>query len=157
MAQTIEALVDGGKANAGPLAPTLGPAGVNVGEVVAAINEKTKDFIGMQVPIKVILDDKKNFTITVGTPPASALIKDKLGIKSGSGNAKTTFVADMPIDMAKTIARMKWDDLQGKDLKMKTNEIVGTCTSMGVTIDGVNPREASVLIKSGAWDAKFQE
>ena len=100
MGQTIEALVDGGKANAGPLAPTLGPAGVNVGEVVAAINEKTKEFVGMQVPVKIELDDKKNFTISVGTPPASALIKDKLGLKSGSSNARTDFVADMPLDLS---------------------------------------------------------
>ena len=70
MGETIEVLVDGGKANAGPLAPALGPAGVNVGEVVAAINEKTKEFVGMQVPVKVELDDKKNYTISVGTPPA---------------------------------------------------------------------------------------
>lgn len=157
MAQTIEALVDGGKANAGPLAPTLGPAGINVGEVVAAINEKTKEFVGMQVPVKIVVDDKKNFTISVGTPPAQALIKDKIGLKSGSGNAKTTFVGDITIDQVKSVARMKWDDLQGADLKNKSAEVVGTCTSMGVTVDGENPREASKLIKSGAWDSKFQE
>lgn len=157
MGETIEVLVDGGKANAGPLAPALGPAGVNVGEVVAAINEKTKEFVGMQVPVKVVLDDKKNYTISVGTPPAQALIKDKIGLKSGSGNAKTTFVGDISIEQIQSVARMKWDDLQGADLKNKSNEIVGTCTSMGVTVDGVNPREASKLIKSGAWDSKFQE
>lgn len=156
MGQTIEVLVDGGKANAGPLAPTLGPAGVNVGEVVAAINEKTKAFVGMQVPVKIELDDKKRFTLSVGTPPASSLIKDKAGIKSGSGNAKTTMVADISIDTVKQIAEMKWDDLLGADMRNKCNEIVGTCVSMGVTVDGVDPREASKLIRSGAWDSKFQ-
>ncbi len=155
MGQTIEVMVAGGKANAGPLAPTLGPAGVNVGEVVAAINEKTKDFNGMQVPIKVILDDKKNFTISVGTPPATALIKDKAGVKSGSGNAKTTFVADLSMDDAQAIARMKIDDLLGADLKAKTMEIVGTCVSMGITVEGLNPREMCQKIAAGDFDDRF--
>lgn len=155
MGQTIEVMVQGGKANAGPLAPTLGPAGVNVGEVVAAINEKTKDFNGMQVPVTVELDDKKNFTITVGTPPATALIKDKANIKSGSGNAKTTFVADLSFDDAMAIARMKVDDLLGADLKRKTREVVGTCVSMGVTVDGQNPRDVSKRIAAGDFDARF--
>ncbi len=155
MGQTVEAVVDGGAANAGPLAPTLGPAGVNMGEVIAAINDKTKAYKGMKVPVKIEVDDKKNFTIKVGTPPASQLVKTKAGITSGSGNAKTTFVADLTIDLVKEIAEMKWDDLQGAEMKNKCNEIVGTCVSMGVTIDGVNPREASKAIIAGEWDHKF--
>lgn len=157
MAETIDVMVDGGKANAGPLGPALGPTGINIGDVVAKINEKTAEFNGMQVPVKIEIDDKKNFNISVGTPPAQALIKEKCGITSGSGNARTTFVADITIDQVKSVARMKWDDLQGASLKTKSNEIVGTCTSMGVTVDGVNPREASKLIRAGEWDAKFQE
>jgi large subunit ribosomal protein L11 len=155
MGQTIEVLVDGGKANAGPLAPTLGPAGVNVGAVVAAINEKTKGYIGMQVPVKIELDDKKNFTISIGTPPASALIKKKAGVPSGSGNARTTMVANLSLDQVKEIAEMKWDDLHGIDMKAKAKEVVGTCVSMGITVEGLDPREASKTIASGAWDSRF--
>ncbi len=157
MGQTIEAIVDGGKASAGPpLGPALGPAGVNIGQVIAAINEKTADFNGMKVPIKVIIDDKKNFEIKVGTPPASALIKEQAGIKSGSGSAADTFVADLSWDQIKKIARMKGDDLQGASLKTKANEIVGTCTSMGVTIEGGNPREVSKKLIAGEYDAVFE-
>ncbi len=156
MGQTIEAVVDGGKASAGPpLGPALGPAGVNIGDVIAKINEKTAAFNGMKVPVKVVIDDKKNFEIKVGTPPASALIKQEAGIASGSGNAKTTFVADITIDQVKKIAAMKNDDLLGADEKMKCNEIVGTCVSMGVTVDGTNPRDASKAIIAGEWDHKF--
>lgn len=155
MGQSIEVMVQGGKANAGPLAPTLGPAGVNVGEVVAAINEKTKDFNGMQVPVTVELDDKKNFTIKVGTPPASALIKQRANIQSGSGNARTTMVADISLEDAMAVARMKVDDLLGADLKRKTMEVVGTCVSMGVTVEGLDPREMSKKIASGALDGRF--
>ena len=75
--ETVDALITGGKATAAPpLGPALGPKGVNIGKVVADINTKTKDFAGMQVPVKVIIDtDTKEFEIKIGTPPASGLIK----------------------------------------------------------------------------------
>lgn len=156
MGETIDVMVDGGKANAGPLGPALGPTGINIGEVVQAINEKTKEFNGMQVPVKIEIGDKKDFKISVGTPPASALIKDKLGIKSGSGNAKTDFVADLSAEHAISIAKMKWDDLLGADLKAKAKEIVGTCVSMGVTFEGDDPRDAMKKFDKGAYDKHFQ-
>ena len=59
MVDTVEAMVEGGKATAGPpLGPALGPKGVNIGQVVAKINEKTKAFTGMKVPVKVIINDE---------------------------------------------------------------------------------------------------
>ncbi len=74
--QIVEALVEGGKASAAPpLGSSLGPLKVNIGLVVSQINDKTKDFKGMKVPVKVIVDlDSKEFTIEIGTPPASQLI-----------------------------------------------------------------------------------
>ena len=88
MGETIEALVDAGKASAGPpLGPSLGPTGVNVKDVVDEINSKTKEMAGMQVPVKIKIDDNKGFTIDIGTPPASSLIKQVLGIEKGSGEA----------------------------------------------------------------------
>lgn len=157
MGQTIEAVVDGGKASAGPpLGPALGPAGVNIGEVIKAINEKTAEFNGMKVPVKVKVADNKSFTITVGTPPASALILDKLGTKSGSGMAKAEFVGDIKFDQLMSIAKMKWDDLAGASMKTKVNEVVGTCVSMGVKVEGVDPREMSKQIRNGDHDAAFE-
>ncbi len=88
MPEKIEALVDGGKASAGPpLGPALGPLGVNIGQIVSEINKKTKDFAGMKVPVVIIVDPKtKDFTITVGTPPASSLIKQELGVDTAPGD-----------------------------------------------------------------------
>lgn len=157
MAETISVMVDGGKANAGPLGPALGPTGINIGEVVQAINEKTKEFGGMQVPVEITIGEKKSFTIKVGTPPASALIKDKLGLKSGSGNAKTTFVGDLSAEQAISVARMKWDDLLGGNLKAKVKEVVGTCVSMGVTFEGTDPRQAMAKFDAGDYDQHFTE
>jgi len=157
MAETIKALVEGGKASAGPpLGPALGPLGVNIMQVINTINEKTKSFEGMKVPVKVIVDPKtKDFNIEVGTPPASALILKELGIEKGSGAPSTHKVADLSVDQAVKIAKMKYDNLIGKDLKHKTKEIIGTCVSMGVTVEGKKPQEIQKAIDSGEYNPKF--
>lgn len=73
MGEVVEVLVPGGKATAGPpLGPALGPLGINVKAVVDEINAKTSEFNGMQVPVTVEVDDKKNFTVSVGVPPTTA-------------------------------------------------------------------------------------
>jgi len=157
--QTVEALVDGGKASASPpLGPALGPLGVNIGAVVAEINKKTASFNGMQVPVKVIVDDKtKEFTITIGTPPASSLIKKEAGLKKGSSNPLADKVADLKIEQIIKIAKMKEDNLLGKNLKNKIKEIMGTCQSMGVKVEGVDIVEALEQVNSGKFDKEIKE
>lgn len=156
MVSTVEALVDGGKATAGPpLGPALGPTGVNTGEVLAKINEKTKAFSGMKVPVKVIINDDKTFDVKVGTPPMSALIKSELGLASGSSNARTTKVANMTLDQAKKIADMKEDSLLGATQKARVLEVAGNCVSVGVTIDGKDPKVFQKDVKAGVYDDQF--
>ena len=156
MADIVEALVDGGKASAGPpLGPALGPKGVNIGEVIAAINEKTKAFAGMKVPVQVIIDYKKKFEIKVGTPPTSALIKKELGLESGSSNARTDKVGNLTVEQAKKVAEMKTDSLLGADLKAKVLEITGTAVSVGVTIDGKDAKAFQKDLKAGVYDDQF--
>ena len=122
MAETIKALVEGGKASAAPpLGPALGPLGVNITQVINKINDKTKQFDGMKVPVKVIVDPKtKNFDIEVGTPPASSLIIRELGAEKGSGSAGTHKIGDLTVDQAIKVAKMKNENLLGKKLKQKT-------------------------------------
>ncbi|MDR0309799.1 MAG: 50S ribosomal protein L11 [Candidatus Methanoplasma sp.] len=153
MATTVEALVDGGKATAGPpLGPALGPTGVNTAQVLAKINEKTKAFAGMKVPVTVVVNDDKTFDVKVGTPPMSALIKSELGLASGSSNARTTKVADMSIDQIKKIANMKADDLLGATLKARVLEVAGNCVSVGVSIDGKDAKVFQKDVKAGVYD-----
>lgn len=156
--QTVETMVEGGKATAAPpLGPALGPTGVNIGQVVAEINKKTADMKGMQVPVKVTIDtDSKEFSIEIGTPPASALIKKEAGIDKGASNPLTDRVADLLIEQIIKIAKMKEDALLGKDLKMKIREIVGTCQSMGVMVEGKSAQEALKEIESGKFDAEIK-
>lgn len=153
MTSVVEALVPGGKANPGPpLGPALGPLGINIKDVIEKINEKTKDYNGMQVPVKVIVDDKKNFEIEVGTPPTSALILKEIGVEKGSGEAGTIVVGDMTIGQVAKVARMKKDDILSYSLKAAVKEIIGSCVPMGVTVEGLDPRECQKAIDEGRFD-----
>ncbi len=153
--ESVDALIMGGKASAAPpLGPALGPKGVNIGKVVAEINKKTADFAGMQVPVKVIIDtDTKDFEIEIGTPPASALIKQEAGLKKASGNPKEELVGNISFEQAIKITRMKMDSLTGKTLKQKVKEILGTCRSMGVTIDNKRSEEVIAAVNAGEYDS----
>ena len=157
MAQTIETVVDGGKANAGPLGPVLGPAGVNIGKVVVEINTKTKDYSGMKVPVKIIIDDKKNFTVEVGTPPVSQLVLNKAKIEKGSGTPNKSQVGNLTIKQAIEITKMKGNTMLGGSLKARVKEVVGTCVSMGVTVEGRSAKEVSKAIASGEFDSQLKE
>lgn len=156
MVDIVEALVDGGKASAGPpLGPALGPKGVNIGQVIERINERTRAFDGMKVPVKIMINDDKSFEIKVGTPPVSALIKSELNIKSGAGNPKAEKVGDLSLDQIKKIADMKQDDLLGADVKARVLEIAGNCVTMGVHVDGKAAKAFQKDVKDGLYDDKF--
>jgi large subunit ribosomal protein L11 len=153
MSEKLEVLVDGGKATPGPpLGPVLGPLGVNVVQVVAAINEKTKAFMGMKVPVKLVIEKDRTFTVEVGTPPTTALIMKELGLEKGSGKPKTEKVGDLTLAQAKKIATMKAEAVLGKDMKKAVKEIVGSCVSMGVTVEGKDPRDIQKEIDAGKHD-----
>ena len=139
--QVIEVLVPGGKATPGPpLGPALGPLGIPVNQVIAKINEATKQFEGMQVPVKVIVDpETKQFEIEVGSPPVSALIKKELGIEKGSGDGSS--VGNLTLEQVIKIAKMKREHSLARSLKGVVKEVVGTCVSMGVTIEGKPAKE----------------
>ncbi|MDD1746340.1 MAG: 50S ribosomal protein L11 [Methanomassiliicoccales archaeon] len=158
MADTIEVLVEGGKATPGPpLGPALGPMGVNVVQVVAKINEKTKSFEGMKVPVKVIIDPKtKSFDVKVGTPPTSQLLFKEMGAEKGSGAPNKDKAGNITIEQAIKVANMKGDSLMGKDLKMRVLEVVGVCVSSGINVEGKDAKAMQKEIKEGKWDAKLK-
>ena len=154
----VKALVEGGKASAGPpLGPTLAPLKVNIGQVIAAINEKTKEFAGISVPVSVEINpETKQFTISVGTPPVSQLIKKELKLEKLAKTAwKEPAVGDLKIESAVKIAKLKLDSLGTKDLKKATKEVVATCVSLGVNVEGKNPKEVLKEISAGAFDSEF--
>jgi large subunit ribosomal protein L11 len=158
MAGTIEVLVPGGEATPGPpLGPELGPTPVDVQAVVQQINDETAAFDGMEVPVTVEYDDDGSFTIEVGVPPTAELIKDEAGFETGSGEPQETFVADLTVEQVKKIAEQKMSDLLAYDLKNAAKEVVGTCVTLGVTIEGNDPRQFKERIDDGEYDEKFAD
>jgi large subunit ribosomal protein L11 len=157
--KTVEALVAGGQATAGPpLGPALGPLGVNVLAIVNKINEVTKDYAGMKVPVKVIVDpETKEFEVTVGTPTASALIVSELKVEKGSGSPKAQKVGDLSMEQLVKIAKMKRVQLLASDTKRAAKEILGTCVSMGVTVEGKDPREVQKEIDEGKHNSLLEK
>jgi len=155
MAEILEFLVTGGKATAGPpIGPALGPMGVNIGGVIALINEKTADMTGMDVPIKLTIDtDTKEFDVEVGTPPVSALIKKELGLEKGSGNPKLEKVGDAPIDTIIKVARVKSDI--GPTMHSAVKQVIGSCVSIGILVEGKDPREVIKEVDAGKFDDKI--
>jgi large subunit ribosomal protein L11 len=151
LANVVEALVPGGKASAGPpLGPALGPLGVNVAQVVAKINEATKDLNGMQVPVKIKVKSRTEFEVEVGTPPTSALILKEMGVEKGTGDKST--VGNLTIDQVIKIANIKRRGLLSKNLKNAAREVIGTAGSLGATIDGMLSKDAQAAVASGKYD-----
>ncbi|MCQ5362840.1 MAG: 50S ribosomal protein L11 [Candidatus Methanomethylicia archaeon] len=152
--KTFNFLVDGGKATGGPpIGPSLGPIGLNILQVVNTINEKTKEFEGMKVPVKVIADpDTKEFEVEVGVPTTTALIVKELKLQKCSSNAKAEKVGDLSIEAALKIAKTRYPLSVAKTLKSCLKEVLGTCVSIGVTVAGKDPREVQKEIDSGVYD-----
>lgn len=156
--QTVSTLVTGGQASAGPpLGPALGPMGVNVMQVITAINEKTKDFEGMKVPVTVSIDPStKKWEIEVGIPSSAALLLKEAGIQKGSGTSGSNWVADVKFDTIVKVAKTKLDSSYATSLKSVAKEIIGTCVSLGVKIEGKTPKEVTAEINAGKWDEKLR-
>lgn len=153
----ISVMVDAGKATAGaPLGPALGPLGVNIVQVVAEVNEKTKAYVGMKVPVKIHVDGKKNVEISVGSPPTSSLIKKEIGIETAAANPKTDIKGNLTLEQVKKIAEMKIDAMNSTDLEKSMREVIGQCNSMGVTIEGVHAKEFQGQIDDGQHQAHFK-
>jgi large subunit ribosomal protein L11 len=156
--KTVDLLVSGGQATAGPpLGPALGPLGVNVLEIVNKINELTKDYAGMKVPVKVTVDpETKEFEVTIGTPTTSALIVRELKIEKGSGTPSTEKVGNLTMEQVVRISKLKRPEFLAKTLKAAAKEVLGSCVSMGVTIEGKDPREVQREIDEDKYDELFQ-
>lgn len=157
--KTVDLLVGGGQATAGPpLGPALGPLGVNILEIVNRINDLTKDYAGMKVPVKVTVDpETKEFEVSVGTPTTSALIVRELKIEKGSGTPNTEKVGNFTMEQVLRISELKRAELLAKTRKAAVKEVLGSCVSLGVTVEGKDPREVQGEIDEGKYDEYFSK
>ena len=155
--KVVELLINGGQANAGPpLGPALGPLGINIVAIVTKINELTKDYAGMRVPVKIAVDtEDKTFDVTVGTPTASALIISELKVEKGSGTPNSVKIGDLSMEQILRIAKIKGPQLLAPTVKKATKELLGTCVSLGVTVKGKDPREVQKDVDAGNYEQLF--
>ena len=156
---TVRVMVEGGKATpAPPLGPALSQAKVNVGQVIAQINEKTKAFSGMQVPVEVIIDTAdKSFEIRVGKPPVAAIIKKELKLEKFAKAAwKEQPPGNISMEKIVEIAKSKQSALGTTNLKAGVKQIIGACLSYGITVENKNPKDILKEIAEGKWDGRIK-
>lgn len=149
----MKVLVEGGKASSGPpLGPALGPLGINIKEVVGSINELTKGYSGMEIPVKITVDGSGKVEITVGSPPTAALIKKELGIEKAKTDSTTDYTGEISLEQIKAIAQLKKDVMLSKSLKSAVKEVIGSCGAMRVKIEGKDAKEIQREIEAGKYD-----
>jgi large subunit ribosomal protein L11 len=131
----LKVLVTGGQANpAPPLGPTLSQHRVNIGQFISQFNEKTKDLMGVPLPVIVRVYRDSSFEFDVKTPPASYLIKRAAGIVKGSGATKREVAGTITRRQLREIAEQKIVDLNTNDLETAMRIIEGTARSCGVQV-----------------------
>ncbi|MDE1848589.1 MAG: 50S ribosomal protein L11 [Nanoarchaeota archaeon] len=153
----IKLLVEGGAMKPGPaLSQKLGPTGINVNQVITKVNESTKKFSGMKVPVEVEIDiPTKNIIVHVSSPPASGLLKKEVGVEKGSGAPSKNKVGNLSIEQIISIAKAKYPSLLAKNMKAAVKEIVGTCVSLGILVESKFPNEVQVEIDQGKYDKEI--
>ena len=155
----IKLLVEGGAMQPGPaLSQKLGPAGINIGQVISKVNEATKDFKGLKVPVELDVDTgTKQFEVKVFSPPTSELLKKELGLEKASGNQLKMQVGNISIEQVISIAKQKMPNLLANDLKAAVKSVIGTCTSAGIIVENKLASEVGRDVDEGKYDEEIKE
>ena len=147
----IKLQIPAGAANpAPPVGPALGAQGVNIMQFCQAFNAQTQDQSGTIIPVEITVYEDKSFTFICKTPPAAVLIKEKLGIQSGSGLPQLQPVGILTEDQLREIAELKLLDLNANTVEAAMEIIAGTARSMGVRIEGREMKKKYVPSKKVA-------
>lgn len=132
----IKLQIPAGKATpAPPVGPALGQHGVNIMAFTKDFNERTKNDIGLIIPVVITVYADRSFTFITKTPPAAVLIKKACKIESGSGVPNKTKVATITKEQLQKIAEQKMPDLNAANIESAMSMIAGTCRSMGVVVE----------------------
>ena len=150
----VKALVTGGSASGGPpIGPAVGPTGINIKDVVDAVNEKTMLFKGLTVPVRIECDpETKQFEIFVETPSTASLLLKELGTEKGSSNSSEEKIGDLTLEQVINVTNAKKDIFLDKTFKTAVKTVIGTALSIGATINGEDPREIQKKIENGEYD-----
>lgn len=152
--KTLRFIIEGGRATPGPpIGPALSPYKVNVMEVVNAINNATKEYEGLSVPVEVTIDtDTRKFEVKVGIPTTTALLMKYAGAKEPTGDPAHKKIGDVRFEDIIKIAIIKKEQLTAKALKNAVKTILSTARAIGVTVDNKDPKEVVKLVEQGFYD-----
>ena len=132
----VKLQIPAGKATpAPPVGPALGQHGVNIAQFTKEFNERTKNDIGMIIPVVITIYADRKFSFITKTPPAAVLIKKECNLESGSGVPNKTKVATLSKASLQKIAEIKMPDLNAANLESAMSMIAGTARSMGVVVE----------------------
>ena len=138
----VKLQIPAGAANpAPPVGPALGAQQVNIMQFCQQFNAATQDQAGTIIPVEITVYEDKSFTFVCKTPPAAVLIKEKLGIQSGSGVPQIRKVGTLSLEQLREIAEIKLPDLNANDIEAAMEIVAGTARSMGVEIEGRAPKK----------------
>jgi large subunit ribosomal protein L11 len=156
----IKLLVEGGNMKPGPaLSQKLGPIGININQIIQKVNDETKNFKGIKVPVELDINTstKELDEINVFSPPVSELLKKELGIEKGSGIQKKVQVANASIEQIIFVAKTKLQNLLCKDLKAAVKTVIGSCVSLGILIENKPALEVAKQVEAGKYDLEIKE
>jgi large subunit ribosomal protein L11 len=155
---TIKLLVEGGKMTPGPaVAQQLGPMGVNLGKLIGDVNEKTKGFAGINVPVVLDIDsDTKEYKISVLSPPTSELLKKELGISKASGARMKVKVGNLAFEQVISVALQKHESMLSNEFVSSVKSVLGTCQALGLLVDNKEIKEVMEEFNKGEYDAMIK-
>ena len=131
----VKLQINAGKATpAPPVGPALGAHGVNIMGFCKEFNERTKNQVGLVIPVVITVYADRSFTFITKTPPAAVLIKKACNLEHASGVPNKTKVASMTKAQVREIAEKKMPDLTAATIEAAMSQVAGTCRSMGITV-----------------------
>lgn len=119
-----------------PIGPALGAHGVNIAEFVKQFNDRTRDQMGMILPVEISVYKDRSFDFILKSPPAAVLLKKAAGVEKGAGEVGTEIVGKVTREQVEEIAKLKMADLNARDLDQACRIIEGTARSSGIQVEG---------------------
>ena len=153
----VKALVTGGSASGGPpIGPSVGPTGINIKDVVDEINRQTTVFRGLTVPVRIECDpETKQFEIFIETPSTASLLLKEAGVEKGSSASSESIIGNLTLEQIINVVEAKKDKFLDKNFKVAVKTVLGTALSIGITVEGEDPREIQKRIENGEYDDKI--
>lgn len=137
--------------------PAIGPTGINIKDVVDEINEQTMLFKGLAVPVRIECDpETKQFEIFIETPSTASLLLKEAGVEKGSSASAENIIGNLTLEQIIKVVEAKKDKFLDKNFKTAAKTVLGTALSIGITVEGEDPREIQKRIENGEYDDKIR-